>query len=152
MTVQTMIMDEITGKIDKLKVREMIDIPEINIPAFDPQQIAMERMFNDLQDKEWQMIENIIRCHINNPIEGDLTPQKFRERNLVSVVYENINSLPFIQETTGGFTMTLRSSLIGVRQGDVIIRPDGSRFWPTKEFMNHCFQNFFLLNDKNKKY
>lgn len=144
-------MDEITGKIDKLKVRVMIDIPEINIPASDPLQIAMERMFNDLQNKEWQMIENIIRCHIDNPIEGDLTPQKFRERNLVSVVYENSFSFPSIQETPVDVTITVRSSLIGVRQGDVIIRPDGSRFWPTKEFLHHCFQNFFLLNDKNKK-
>ena len=60
--------------LDTLKLRDMITMPEL--PS--PEEVVMKQAMDGLYKKEMAVIEDILRHHIECPIEGELTREKVK--------------------------------------------------------------------------
>jgi hypothetical protein len=103
----------------------------------------------DLRNKEKRIlsesdaIEDILRNHIDNPILGEITLEALRERNIKSLVFWKLRAIPIEHEVTDTrISFMIPSSLVGVRQGDHIITPDGTKKQITPELMANCYEEF----------
>ncbi len=103
----------------------------------------------DLKNKEkripseYDAIRDILRNHIDNPILGEITLEALRERNIKSFVFWKLRANPIEHEVTDTrISFMIPSSLVGVRQGDFIVTPDGTKKQITPELMVNCYEEF----------
>ena len=99
---------------------------------------------NNSYKNEFDAVINILRNHIDNPISGEITLEALRERNIKSIVLWKEHAVPTdYKETDKEIFITIASSLVGVRQGDVIITPAGEKIQVTPELMKNCYEEKF---------
>ena len=73
----------------------------------------------------------------------EITLEALRERNIKSIVLWKEHAVPTdYKETDKEIFITIASSLVGVRQGDVIITPAGEKIQVTPELMANCYEEF----------
>jgi len=93
----------------------------------DLMQEYIDKAQRELAKKVKEGIEFILRNLIDDPIDGEITLEKLRERNIVSFVFLKDWALPDIKEEGKNMSITIHSDFLGVRQGAYIIKPDGER-------------------------
>ena len=93
----------------------------------DLMQEYLDKAQRELAKKVKEGIEFILRNLIDDPIDGEITLEKLRERNIVSFVFLKDWALPDIKEEGKNISITIHSDFLGVRQGAYIIKPDGER-------------------------
>lgn len=81
----------------------------------------------ELAQKVWNGVEFILRNQIDNPIEGDITLEKLRERHIISFVYDKVLPPPRIKVDEKNIYCEIDSDFLGVRQGGYIITLNGNR-------------------------
>lgn len=74
----------------------------------------------------WQLVEGIIRHHIDGPIKGKLTREKIKAAGIRTVLYRD-DGYPLHEDENGNISMKFDSGLIGLVQGHTLIMPDGTR-------------------------
>ena len=80
------------------------------------------------QKAVWGAVEHILRNHIDNPIEGELTREKIKEAGIRSVFFsEEPPNLEFEKCDEKEVSCKLTSNLIGVAQGRWMIYYNGAR-------------------------
>ena len=76
----------------------------------------------------WGAVEHILRNHIDNPIEGELTREKIKAAGIRSVFFsEEPPNLEFEKCDEKEVSCKLTSNLIGVAQGHWMIHYNGAR-------------------------
>ncbi len=109
--------------LDTLKLRDMITVPEL--PS--PEEVAMKQAMDGLYKKEMAVIEDILRHHIDCPIEGELTREKVKAAHIRGVMYSD--NFPQLKADNNGkdICISVTSGLMGVVQGDWLIGAGGAR-------------------------
>ena len=80
------------------------------------------------QKAVWGAVEHILRNHIDNPIEGELTREKIKAAGIRSVFFsEEPPNLEFEKCDEKEVSCKLTSNLIGVAQGRWMIYYNGAR-------------------------
>lgn len=111
------------SKLDTLKLREMITLPELP----NPMEAVMKQTMDGLHKKEMEVIEDILRHHIDCPIEGKLTREKVKAAHIRGVMYSD--NFPQLKADDNGkdICISVTSGLMGVVQGDWLIGAGGAR-------------------------
>lgn len=125
--------EDLTQKMDSLNVRQALEVPELQIS---PVSLVMQRCAREICEKETAVIEDILRHHIENPIEGEITREKIAAAGILGIVYdEEMDRLPFSEVKVGDKSVTFEvtSALLGVVQGEWLIGPGGIRRPLTKK-------------------
>lgn len=114
-------MDKLT--LDTLKLRDMVTVPELP----DPMEAVMKQTMDGLHKKEMAVIEDILRHHIDCPIEGELTREKVKAAGIRGVMYSD--NFPQLKADDNGkdICISVTSGLMGVVQGDWLIGAGGAR-------------------------
>ena len=80
------------------------------------------------QKAVWEAVEHILRNHIDNPIEGELTREKIKAAGIRSVFFSSDPpNLEFEKCDEKEVTCRMTSNLIGVAQGHWMIYYNGAR-------------------------
>ena len=72
-------------------------------------------------------VEHILRNHIDNPIQGEITREKIKAAGVRSVFFQDASSVPEVQFNDKGVNVTMSTNLIGIAQGHYMIMYDGTR-------------------------
>ena len=109
--------------LDTLKLRDMITVPEL--PS--PEEVVMKQAMDGLYKKEMAVIEDILRHHIECPIEGELTREKVKAAHIRGVMYSD--NFPQLKADNNGkdICISVTIGLMGVVQGDWLIGAGGAR-------------------------
>ena len=114
-------MDKST--LDTLKLRDMMTVPELP----DPMEAVMKQTMDGLYKKEMEVIEDILRHHIDGPIEGELTREKVKAAGIRGVMYSDNFPQSRIEDNGKDICISVTSGLMGVVQGDWLIGAGGAR-------------------------
>ncbi len=80
------------------------------------------------QKAVWEAVEHILRNHIDNPIDGELTREKIKAAGIRSVFFSSDPpNLEFEKCDEKEVTYRMTSNLIGVAQGHWMIYYNGAR-------------------------
>ena len=80
------------------------------------------------QKAVWEAVEHILRNHIDNPIEGELTREKIKAAGIRSVFFSSDPpNLELEKCDEKEVTCRMTSNLIGVAQGHWMIYYNGAR-------------------------
>ena len=109
--------------IDTLKLREKMMVPDMPSPV----ELMIQQTMDGLKKKEWEVIEDILRHHIDNPIEGELTREKVKAAGIRGVMYSDEFPQSKIEEDGNDIRFSITSGLMGVVQGDWLIGQGGAR-------------------------
>ncbi len=85
---------------------------------------------------ELAAIEDILRHHIENPIEGELTREKVKRAGVRCIVYDadmNGEYMPDMKWEDGNLKLEITSPLLGIAQGEWLIGRNGIRRRLTEE-------------------
>lgn len=143
-------MDEST--LDTLKLRDMITVPEL--PS--PMEAVMKQTIDGLHKKEIAVIEDILRHHIDDPIEGELTREKVKAAHIRGVMYSDNLPLSRIEDNGKDICISVTSGLMGVVQGDWLIGAGGARrpltdkernFYERQECMEQMSGKAVVINE-----
>ena len=87
-----------------------------------------EKMMKEFSTGLWKGIENILHLYIDNPIEGELTREKMKAAGVMGLIHEKYPK-PWDIDTSSekDVKVTINSSILGVRQGDMLIQFNGDR-------------------------
>lgn len=96
----------------------------------------------ELARKEWNGIDFILRNLIDNPISGDITLTKLKDRHIISFVYHRFGQPPHFIENEKDFKIEIYSDFWGVRQGGYIIQPSGDRIGIDTFVLENARQEF----------
>lgn len=105
--------------LDTMKLRDMMTVPELPNP--------MEAVIDGLHKKEMAVIEDILRHHIDCPIEGELTREKVKAARIRGVMYSDNFPQSRIEDNGKDICISVTSGLMGVVQGDWLIGAGGTR-------------------------
>lgn len=86
--------------------------------------------WREVHKMEMAAIEDILRHHIENPIEGELTREKVKRAGVRCVVYDEAMNGEAAADTKwedGNLYVEVQSAFLGVAQGDWLIGPHGIR-------------------------
>lgn len=114
-------MDKST--LDTLKLRDMMTVPELP----DPMLVVMKQTMDGLHKKELAVIEDILRHHIDCPIEGEMTREKVKAARIRGVMYSDNFPQLRIEDNGKDICISVTSGLMGVVQGDWLIGAGGAR-------------------------
>lgn len=100
----------------------------LNNADFDLIGYIQEKMMKEFSTGLWKGIENILHLYIDNPIEGELTKEKMKAAGVMGLIHEKYPK-PWDIDTSSGkdVKVTINSSILGVRQGDMLIQFNGDR-------------------------
>ena len=96
--------------------------------AFDLVGYINEKMQREFYPRLWEAVENIFRLYIDHPIEGELTKEKLKAAGVMGLIHEKYPK-PWDIDTSSDkdVKVTINSSILGVRQGDMLIQFNGDR-------------------------
>jgi hypothetical protein len=99
-----------------------------NNADFDLIGYIQEKMMKEFSTELWKGIENILRLYIDHPIEGELTKEKMKAAGVMGLIHEKYPK-PWDIDTSSDkdVKVTINSSILGVRQGDMLIQFNGDR-------------------------
>lgn len=86
--------------------------------------------WREVHKMEMAAIEDILRHHIENPIEGELTREKVKRAGVRCVVYDETMNGEVAADTKwkdGNLYVEVQSAFLGIAQGDWLIGPHGIR-------------------------
>ncbi len=86
--------------------------------------------WREVHKMEMAAIEDILRHHIENPIEGELTREKVKRAGVRCVVYDEAMNGEVAADTKwkdGNLYVEVQSAFLGIAQGDWLIGPHGIR-------------------------
>ena len=95
-------------------------------PTFD----LVKYVQNQCSKMTMQQMEYILHHYIDNPIEGELTPEKIKAAGIRTAFYHSPHidlDYPVHEDKDGNISMKFDSGLIGIAQGHTLIKPDGTR-------------------------
>lgn len=113
----------VLSTIDQMKLRDMITVPELP----DPMEAMMKQTIDGLHKKEMAVIEDILRHHIDCPIDGELTHEKVKAAGIRGVMYSDEFPQSRIEDDGKEIRISITSGLMGVVQGDWLIGEGGAR-------------------------
>ena len=119
--------------LDTLKLRDMTTVPELP----DPMEVVMKQAVDGLHKKEMAVIEDILRHHIDCPIEGELTREKVKAAGIRGVMYSDNFPQSRIEDNGKDICISVTSGLMGVVQGDWLIGEGGARRPLTEKERNY---------------
>ena len=94
---------------------------------FDMTDYVNKRMKDGIR-KFYEIIENILREHIDNPIQGEITHEKMKAANISGFIYEKREKIPPTYEWKDNtLSLVVETNCLGIRQGDNLIQQDGNR-------------------------
>ena len=99
-----------------------------NNADFDLIGYIQKKMMKEFSEGLWKGIENILHLYIDNPIEGELTREKMKAAGVMGLIHEKYPK-PWDIDTSSekDVKVTINSSILGVRQGDMLIQFNGDR-------------------------
>ena len=99
-----------------------------NNADFDLIGYIQEKMMKEFSTGLWKGIENILHLYIDHPIEGELTKEKMKAAGVMGLIHEKFPK-PWDIDTSSDkdVKVTINSSILGVRQGDMLIQFNGDR-------------------------
>ena len=109
--------------IDTLKLREKMMVPDMPSPV----ELMIQQTMDGLKKKEWEVIDDILHHHIDNPIDGELTKEKVKAAGIRGVMYSDEFPQSKIEEDGNDIRFSVTSGLMGVVQGDWLIGQGGAR-------------------------
>jgi hypothetical protein len=121
--------------LDTMKLRDMMTVP--GLP--NPMEVMMKQTVDGLHKKEMAMIKDILRHHIDCPIEGELTREKVKAAGIRGVMYSDNFPQSRIEHDGNGICISVTSGLMGVVQGDWLIGQGGARR-PLTDKERHYFE------------
>ena len=100
----------------------------LNNADFDLIGYIQEKMMKEFSTGLWKGIENILHLYIDHPIEGELTKEKMKAAGVMGLIHEKYPK-PWDIDTSSDkdVKVTINSSILGVRQGDMLIQFNGDR-------------------------
>ena len=100
----------------------------LNNADFDLIGYIQEKMMKEFSTGLWRGIENILHLYIDHPIEGELTKEKMKAAGVMGLIHEKYPK-PWDIDTSSDkdVKVTINSSILGVRQGDMLIQFNGDR-------------------------
>ena len=81
------------------------------------------------------------------PIEGELTKEKMKAANIMGLIHEEEVFPPKIENIDECVKFTLTSSILGVRQGDMLIMHNGNRM-PINEIPVPWYEERFIYDNE----
>ncbi len=87
-------------------------------------------VMREIHKIELAAIEDILRHHIENPIEGELTREKVKRAGIRCIVYDeaiNGEAAANTKWEDGNLYIEVQSAFLGIAQGDWLIGPNGIR-------------------------
>ena len=108
--------------IDTINLRAMMNAPKIDI---DPMVITMRRAMNKMEEDELRTIEDILRHHIERPIEGEITREKIKAACIRGIAYDKKGPKANFENRGNETVFTVTSALLGVVQGNWLIGAGG---------------------------
>ena len=114
-----------------------------NNADFDLIGYIQEKMMKEFSTGLWKGIENILHLYIDHPIEGELTKEKMKAAGVMGLIHEKFPK-PWDIDTSSDkdVKVTINSSILGVRQGDMLIQFNGDRMHIScipVEWYEECF-------------
>ena len=99
-----------------------------NNADFDLIGYIQEKMMKEFSTGLWKGIENILHLYIDHPIGGELTKEKMKAAGVMGLIHEKFPK-PWDIDTSSDkdVKVTINSSILGVRQGDMLIQFNGDR-------------------------
>jgi len=106
-------------------VPSAIDHAKVELTS--PADTIMKQTIDELHKKEMDVIEDILRHHIDCPIDGELTREKIKSAGIRGVMYSDEFPQSRIENDDKGIRISITSGLMGVVQGDWLIGEGGAR-------------------------
>lgn len=106
-------------------VPSAIDHAKVELTS--PADTIMKQTIDELHKKEMDVIEDILRHHIDCPIDGELTHEKVKAAGIRGVMYSDEFPQSRIENDDKGIRISITSGLMGVVQGDWLIGEGGAR-------------------------
>ena len=100
---------------------------QINKEQFDLVEHVERSFAKKAAKREGAALENILRNFIDNPIVGEITPEKLRAANVQGIIRRKFEALPEIQHKENSIVLTFQSNLLGISQNDMLIMINGAR-------------------------
>ena len=110
--------------ISTINLRAIMNTPMIGI---DPMQNVAKKALHGIADEEKRIIDDILRNHIDHPIEGELTREKVKAAGIRGVAYDKEGPKADFENREQRMVFTVTSALLGVVQGDWLIGAGGVR-------------------------
>lgn len=99
-----------------------------NNADFDLIGYIQKKMMKEFSTGLWKGIENILHLYIDHPIEGELTKEKMKADGVMGLIHEKYpKPLDIDTSSDKDVKVTINSSILGVRQGDMLIQFNGDR-------------------------
>ena len=99
-----------------------------NNADFDLVGYIQEKMMKEFSTGLWKGIEKILHLYIDHPIEGELTKEKMKAAGVIGLIHEKYPKPWYIDTSSDkDVKVTINSSILGVRQGDMLIQFNGDR-------------------------
>lgn len=99
-----------------------------NNADFDLIGYIQKKMMKEFSTGLWKGIENILHLYIDHPIEGELTKEKMKAAGVMGLIHEKYpKPLDIDTSSDKDVKVTINSSILGVRQGDMLIQFNGDR-------------------------
>ena len=100
---------------------------EIDKEQFDLVEHVQRSLMKESAKRENAALENILRNFIDNPIVGEITPEKLKAANVQGIIRRKFEALPEIQYKEKSVVLTFQSKLLGISQNDMLIMLNGAR-------------------------
>ena len=120
---------------------------------FDLVGYIQKKVIDELRKKEFDVVDHILRTHIDDPIVGDLTKEKLQAANVHGLIHYDEGPYTVIDNDTDpeSALLTFHSSLLGVRQGDILIQANGRRI-PLNEIQEPWHELSFVYPNSGNGY
>ena len=84
------------------------------------------------REATWKQVEYMLRHYIDNPIEGEITADTLKAAGVISIFFDKDSprvsvDYPVHEDENGNISLKIDTGLIGIAQGYMLIKPDGTR-------------------------
>lgn len=110
---------------------------------FDLVEYVDRSLMKESAKRENAALENILRNFIDNPIVGEITPEKLKASNVQGIIRRKFEALPEIQYKEKSVVLTFQSNLLGISQNDMLIMINGARM-PLSEIPYEWYEMRFI--------
>ena len=122
---------------------------EIDKEQFDLVDYVQRSLMKESAKRENSALENILRNFIDNPIDGEITPEKLKAANVKGIIMRKFEALPEIQYKEKSVVLTFQSNLLGISQNDMLIMINGARM-PLSEIPYEWYEMRFIYETQKQ--
>ena len=122
---------------------------ELDKEQFDLVEYVERSFMKESAKRENSALENILRNFIDNPIAGEITPEKLKAANVQGIIRRKFEALPEIQYKEKSVVLTFQSNLLGISQNDMLIMINGERM-PLSEIPYEWYEMRFIYEPQRQ--